>query len=171
MRHVADHSIPPHARRRASWALRGLVVASALAALLAGCGGTVHPTLSELESVPAATAHYPGSVELARFDGDSVSTIVNKQSAILRSYWCAPAGIAAVHLWFARTLADAGWRSVRSNDGSGDVDAALVAQWSRGARSFDLYRLTRSYMDRRRVDPSDPSVRRSCVVGYAIRVI
>ena len=146
-------------------------IALPLAAFLAACGGTVHPTLTELESLPGARAHYPGSVELARFDSDSVNTMYNKQSAILGSHWCAPVEMRAVHSWFDRTLASAGWKRVRPTDGSGDVDAALVAQWSRGRRTFDLYRLTRTYMNRRRADPSDPTVRRSCVTGYAIRVI
>jgi len=172
MPHVIDHSLTPRAHHRTSWSLPVAVsIALPVAALLAGCGGTVHPTLSELESLPAASAHYPGSVELARFDGDSVNTMYNKQSAILRSNWCAPATMLAVHSWFARTLADAGWIPVRATDGSAGADAALVAQWSRGDRTFDLYRLTQPYMDRRRADPSDPATRRSCVVGYAIRVI
>src|SRR6476469_5201423 len=110
MPHVIDHSLTPRAHHRTSWSLPVAVsIALPVAALLAGCGGTVHPTLSELESLPGASAHYPGSVELARFDGDSVNTTYNKQSAILRSNWCAPVNMLAVHSWFARTLADAGW--------------------------------------------------------------
>lgn len=139
-----------------------LLTSSALAmALLAGCG-TQHPTTSELEAVPGATASYPGSVAVAgRGAREGEHTLVNSSGAMLFSTYCTDAGQPEVSRWFAAELERHGWTAESHPAGTTSGDVSATEEWRRGARRFTLQLLSAAYVARLAATEG-----RQCPSGY-----
>ena len=115
--------------------------------VLMGCG-TVHPTLAELRAVPGATVRYPGSTQIRSFDQESSGNLFAKNQAVLKSDWCTSAPDDAYRDWFAHELRALGWSERHTGVSTADPDVTLFQEWTRGGRTFDLYRLSSSYVAR-----------------------
>lgn len=139
-----------------------LLTGSALAVtLLAGCG-TQHPTVSELEAVPGATASYPGSIAVGGHGArEGEHTLVNSSGAVLFSTYCTDADQPELTRWFAAELGRAGWADESNPAGTTNGDVSATEEWRRGGRRFTLQLLSAAYVARLAAAQG-----RQCTSGY-----
>ena len=141
---------------RARWPL---VLAAVLG--LAACQA-VHPTVSELRTVPGASATYPTSVAVhgvAATEGRH--TLFDSSPSMLLATYCTTDGEMDVVSWFAASLESDGWQSVPNPPGSSTSDVARTVEWRRGDRRFTVQVLTPVYVGR-----LDPALARRCTTAY-----
>lgn len=132
---------------------------------LAGCG-TVHPTVSELRSIPGATAAYPGSVAVVgRGATHGNHTLFASNPSMLFTTYCTDADKPALIRWFADELNHADWQSDTNPAGTTSNDVTETQRWTRGHRRFTLQIFSPTYVARLSSQHGQP-----CPTGYRTTV-
>lgn len=114
-----------------------LIVVAAASAVLCGCSQP-HPTLSELEQQPGATATYPGAVEYVHSRQDATPGVDGPSPASITIEACSQDAQAKVTSYFDQTLTTAGYTK---NPGLHRDNPGLYiggVTWIRGNTQFDL---------------------------------
>lgn len=145
--------------------IRASVLAVATGLVLAGCG-TVHPTVSELRSIPGATAAYPGSVAVAgRGATPGSRTLFASNPSLLFATYCTHADQRALTRWFAEELSHTDWQADPNPARTTSTDVTDTHGWRRGQRRFTLQILSPTYLAR-----LGSRLGQSCPTGYRTTV-
>lgn len=125
--------------------VRAFVVACSVIALT-GCAGQPHPTLRELEQLPAARITYPGSVGLGQSGSDSNRTF-GVNAAIDRVESLTDHTPAELLAYYQQELTAEGWSR---DDAAGEVseDVSQTWAWVLGGRIFELSIMAPAYEQR-----------------------
>ncbi|HEX2895047.1 MAG TPA: hypothetical protein VHO29_13695 [Marmoricola sp.] len=141
--------------------LPGAALLAASIGVLVGCG-TQHPTISELEAVPAATSSYPGSVAIGGHGArEGEHTLVSSSGGMLFTTYCTTASPSQVSQWFASELGRNGWTAESNPVGTTNTSVVATEAWDRGERVFTLELLSPAYVERLGASQGQP-----CSSGY-----
>ena len=126
--------------------VRAVVVVCCSLILLGGCASQPHPTLHELEQLPAAQVTYPGSVGLGQSGSDS-NRKFGVNAAIYRVQWLTDQTPAELLAYYQQKLTAQGWTR---DDAAGDIsqDVSQTWSWVQGKRRFALSIMAPAYQQR-----------------------